>query len=255
MKNVTLISDWKLLDPYMAMFKGRILSAIPDAKLIDITHAIERHNLYQTAVLLQGSYSAFAPGTVHLVLTSVENCHQGNPVWLKFDDHYFIGDDNGILSMLVKDEDCECRCYAEEELAPASFLNKMIQLLVWHFEGTLEQHTTSWERRDVISPIPDVVVSEHQICGHIIYIDACCNAITDIPTDLFLNTLNGKPFTAKLPDCLAPLNITQYFRNYQKNDNVYLTSNMLGYLEITLHLSHVAILAGLKIGNEIVIEF
>lgn len=257
MKNITLISDWKLYDPYMAMFKGKILSALPDARLMDITHAVERHNRYQTAILLQGSFNAFPEGTVHLVLTSTEAELPRDPVWMKWHNHYFIGDDNGIFSMLVKqDANKECRRYVAGTDAPSSFLSKMIQLLCWHFEGTLQEHTTPLEELAfVMPPIPELIVDEHRICGHIIHLDSFCNAITDIPTRLFLDTLNGRPFTVKLTDCLTPLVINQYFPHYHKTNEVYLTSNMMGYLEITLHSSHIAILANMEVGNEIVISF
>ena len=59
MKTITLISDWKLRDPYVAMFKGQLLKAVPDANIIDITHAIDSFSIEQTAFILKNSYSSF----------------------------------------------------------------------------------------------------------------------------------------------------------------------------------------------------
>ena len=42
---ITLISDWRLRDPYVAMFKGALLSESPEANLLDITHYVDVFNL------------------------------------------------------------------------------------------------------------------------------------------------------------------------------------------------------------------
>ena len=59
---VTLISDWRTRDPYVAMFKGKLLSAVPDAEIMDISHVVDLFNVSQTAFLTLQSYRNFPRG-------------------------------------------------------------------------------------------------------------------------------------------------------------------------------------------------
>ena len=53
---ITLTSDWRLRDPYIAIFKGLLQNHLPQANIIDITHHLDFNNLNQTAFLLLQSY-------------------------------------------------------------------------------------------------------------------------------------------------------------------------------------------------------
>ena len=80
MKNITLISNWKLRDPYVAMFKGQLWKAIPDANIIDITHAVDGFSVEQTAFILKNSYKSFPEQTLHIILTGTTMSHTSMPV-------------------------------------------------------------------------------------------------------------------------------------------------------------------------------
>ncbi|MEM2903098.1 MAG: SAM-dependent chlorinase/fluorinase, partial [Candidatus Bathyarchaeia archaeon] len=42
---ITLITDFGLIDPYVAEMKAVILRINPEAKIVDITHNIEKFNI------------------------------------------------------------------------------------------------------------------------------------------------------------------------------------------------------------------
>ena len=42
---ITLLSDWRLRDPYVAMLKGELLKTLPDAQIVDITHYVDKFDL------------------------------------------------------------------------------------------------------------------------------------------------------------------------------------------------------------------
>ena len=87
---ITLLSDWRLRDPYVAILKGRILQALPDAQIIDITHYVDKFNIIQTALLMQTGYSSFPEGSIHLMMTNMSLYSTFSPVLLFHDGHYFI---------------------------------------------------------------------------------------------------------------------------------------------------------------------
>ena len=94
---ITLLSDWRLRDPYVAMLKGELLKTQPEAQLIDITHYVDKFNLLQTALLMKTSYTSFPEGSVHLILTNMSLNSTFSPVALFHNGHWFIGEDNGNI--------------------------------------------------------------------------------------------------------------------------------------------------------------
>ena len=64
---ITLTSDWGTSDYYVAAVKGTILSQIPDATIVDITHEIEPFNLPQVGFTLRNCFRCFPPGTIHII--------------------------------------------------------------------------------------------------------------------------------------------------------------------------------------------
>ena len=65
---ITLTTDFGLEDPYVAEMKGVILSINPDAKLIDVSHGVEKFNIRMGAFTLASAAPYFPKGTVNLVV-------------------------------------------------------------------------------------------------------------------------------------------------------------------------------------------
>ena len=56
---ITLITDFGLADPYVAMMKGVILSINPASRLVDITHQIGAGSVLQAAGIIRETFSFF----------------------------------------------------------------------------------------------------------------------------------------------------------------------------------------------------
>lgn len=77
------------------------------------------------------------------------------------------------------------------------------------------------------------------IAGHVIYIDAYNNVLTNIPVSLFEEKVHDGRFTAKI----GTLVITHLHRTYESDPEPYLIPNSLGVMEIATYKSRVSILA------------
>lgn len=97
---ITLLSDWRLRDPYVAMLKGRILSRFPNATIVDVTHYIDKFDTLQASFLMRSCYKSFPQGSIHLMLTNTSFSSDFSPVLLKHDGHFFIGADDGSFFMM-----------------------------------------------------------------------------------------------------------------------------------------------------------
>jgi S-adenosyl-L-methionine hydrolase (adenosine-forming) len=65
---ITLTSDFGLEDYYVAAMKAVLLTSLPDAQLIDVTHQIPPQDILAGAIALERAISVFPPGTVHLAV-------------------------------------------------------------------------------------------------------------------------------------------------------------------------------------------
>ena len=101
---ITLTSDWKNNDHYLAAVKGRILKTCPDTVIIDISHQIPPFNLSHAAFVLKNSYLNFPDDTIHLIAVKDEASEKNPHVLVRSGKHHFITADNGIFGLLLDGE-------------------------------------------------------------------------------------------------------------------------------------------------------
>lgn len=237
MKVITLTSDWTLQEPYVGMLKGQLLSSFPDVRVVDITHSVEIGNVNQTAFLLRNSFLSFPEGTVHFILTGASAYLLAKPVVLFAGGHFFIGEDTGVFSLLsYGTADGVARQYVGDE---GNFLQKMIQLAGWCIDGTWQEHTSEYTVQMRIPFTANYIETQNMISGHITYIDAYNNVLTNIPVSLFEEKVRDGRFTAKIDT----FTITHLHRTYEPDTEPYLIPNSLGVMEIATYKGRVSILA------------
>ena len=227
---------------------------MPDAQIIDITHYVDKFNLLQTALLMKTSYTSFPEGTLHLLLTNMSLNSTFSPVLLCHDGHYFIGEDNGVFhlmfgqfGMLKGLQLCENK---EDTLSQMMMLAKAVK------EDSLSQLTAEYAQfKRMFMEQPDYEAGNKQIEGHIIYIDAYNNAVTDIPTVMFEKAVQGRPFTATILS-KGTWTMTKYYEGYRMSDGeMFLCGNSLGLVEVAAYQADVSVLADLEPGDKIIIKY
>lgn len=251
---ITLLSDWKLKDPYVSLFKGEIMKHIPAVQIFDITHAIEMFMVDQAAFITKVSYDHFPKETIHIILAGSSFSKKSKPIAMKYNDHWFVGEDTGVFQLIL-DENFPTVIYQypDDPLTPST--EKIIQMAKWIINGQIEQNGIEIE---TLKPArvsqPYYNKSEKLIRGEIVYIDSYCNAITNIPNELFQEFYKG--------DFLATLSSSKHLKITRKHDfynpnerEVYLLLNRIGFVEITLYQGHIAILGDLKVKDVIEIKF
>ena len=252
---ITLLSDWHLRDPYVAMLKGSLLQTLPNAHIIDITHYVDKFNILQTALLMKSCYSAFPDGSIHLILTNMSLNSTFSPVMLNHNGHYFIGEDNGVFHLMFGQEVTLKGLQLSDN--KENTLSQIIQWLQLITTDSLNKNNTqtylNFKRMFVQE---SEYISENQkIEGNIVYIDAFNNAITDIPVKMFEEKGQQRPFTATIHS-KGVWKMNRYFQHYESaDDEMYLCSNALGFLEVVSYQADVAILADLEPGDKIIIQF
>lgn len=251
---ITLLSDWRLRDPYVAMLKGELLKAQPEAQLIDITHYVDKFNLLQTALLMKTSYTSFPEGSVHLILTNMSLNSTFSPVALFHNGHWFIGEDNGVFFLMFGQEAALKGFQLPDNEGNA--LQQTLLMLQQIAVGNLADKASEYLNfKRMFIELPDHSGESRQIEGHIVYVDAFNNAVMDIPASMFAKAVGKRPFTATIQS-KGVWTITKHFGQYEASENeMFLSDNALGLLEVASFQSDVAVLADLEPGDKIIIKY
>jgi S-adenosyl-L-methionine hydrolase (adenosine-forming) len=115
---ITLLTDFGLSDGYPGVMKGVIWKIAPNVQIADITHAIQAQDILQGAIALARATAYFPPGTIHVAVVDPGVGTQRRPIGLQLGEHYFIGPDNGLFTLVLE------RAEAQEDTIKIVHLNK-----------------------------------------------------------------------------------------------------------------------------------
>lgn len=101
---VTLTSDWGKEGYYGGMLKGRLFSMIPEVRVVDITHSIERFNIIEASFVVKHGCDGFPSGTVHIVDVCSDKTKNTGFVAMEAKGQYFIAANNGLLSLAFSED-------------------------------------------------------------------------------------------------------------------------------------------------------
>jgi len=96
-RTITFLSDYGLTDEFVGICHGVIARVCPEARVIDLTHGVPRHDVRAGAVLLAEAL-AYVPAGVHLAVVDPDVGAQRRAVALECaDGRRLVGPDNGLL--------------------------------------------------------------------------------------------------------------------------------------------------------------
>jgi hypothetical protein len=81
--------------------KGVILSICPSARLVDLTHDLPPQDIVAGALALESAVPFFQPGSVHLAVVDPGVGTSRRALALRARGQYFVGPDNGLLSLAL----------------------------------------------------------------------------------------------------------------------------------------------------------
>ncbi len=184
---VTLTTDFGLADPYVGAMKGVMLSIVPHAHLVDITHQIPPQGVRQTAFVLYAVWPFFPPRTVHLVVVDPGVGTQRRPIAGQTAHGFFVGPDNGVFSYVMAQEPVSSLVELVDpqyRLAPVSQTfhgRDIFAPAAAHLAAGVPLHRLGPAVSDPVTFAPPALsVSPGQVRGEVIYIDHFGNAITSI---------------------------------------------------------------------------
>lgn len=100
---VALVTDFGSLDHYVGVVKGAVLTACPEATIVDVAHEIPPHDILAGALALAAARGAFPPGTVFLAVVDPGVGSARRALAAAAGPHLFVAPDNGVLSLVLSD--------------------------------------------------------------------------------------------------------------------------------------------------------
>jgi S-adenosyl-L-methionine hydrolase (adenosine-forming) len=95
---ITLTTDFGTKDSYVSVMKAVLLRHCPEARLIDVTHDLPRHDILCGSITLERAIDGFPPGTVHLAVVDPGVGTERRALALSsVDGALLVGPDNGLL--------------------------------------------------------------------------------------------------------------------------------------------------------------
>jgi len=112
---LTLTTDFGLSDHFVGTMKGVILGICPDAQIVDISHDVTPFEIGEGAYLIAQAWRYFPKKTVHVVVVDPGVGTARRPILVEAGGQYFIGPDNGVLSMVYLQEKSKVRLISNEK--------------------------------------------------------------------------------------------------------------------------------------------
>ncbi len=100
---VVLLTDFGLSDHYVGVMKGVILSRVPEAVLVDLTHAIPPQDIRAAAYELLVSYRYFPRGSIFVCVVDPGVGTRRRALVLRAADRFFVGPDNGLFTLVLEE--------------------------------------------------------------------------------------------------------------------------------------------------------
>ncbi len=253
---ITLTTDLGYKDYYVPAAKGVIWNTMPTANIVDITHQIKPFRLDEASFILRGCFHDFPEGTIHIISIDASRGSDTRFIAAKARGHYFLCHNNGIISLVVDDEEIE----AVVELAAS--IEDLIFPLKKIFAPAAISLAQNGDLNKLGNAMPDYVrkanmrplIEESIIRGTVIYIDNIGNAIVNIDRSSFERVAKGRKFRISYNRNEFFEKINAHYNEVQEGERVCVFSTN-GLLEIAINKGSCTSLLGIKTGHLILVEF
>ncbi|MDO9260811.1 MAG: SAM-dependent chlorinase/fluorinase [Flavobacteriaceae bacterium] len=279
MSIITLTTDFGIKDYFVGALKGAILSELPLVNIVEISHEISPFNIPETAYIINNTYSYFPDNTVHIIGVDAEWNPTNKHVVVQLKNQYFICADNGILSLLLKNN-IPTQQYeiviSEQQKSIFPVLDIFVKVAIHIVNGgNLEAIGKPIYQLNILAQTEaNIKENGNQIIGSVIYIDHFGNVVFNISKKQFDTVCKGRKY--KISAGSHKYKIEAIFEKYgdvvlhnelhvkkQLTDEgtALAVFNSAGFFQVSIYKSNLksvggaSSLLGLKYGSSLIIDF
>lgn len=248
---ITLTSDFGWRDHYLAALKGKLLSNLPNATIVDISHEVMAQNVMDAAYIFKNAYPHFPEQSIHIIAVDLASSNQIRLFYCHHENMHFIFPDNGIVSLIFESLP---KNIVEIDLIGFPLFISYKEIFAYlcskiaNHEAVEGKLVTSIKTYTTQRPIiyPDMIK------GSVIYIDQFDNAITNISKNEFDAIRKDRSYEIQFGKNILQLSDT--YANVPEGEKLCLF-NSIGLLEIAINKGNASSLLNLKGNSTIQIFF
>jgi hypothetical protein len=266
---ITLTTDFGLQDPYVAALKGAILTINPDARLVDVSHAIRPQAIEEAVFVTAAAWPYFPSGAIHVVVVDPSVGSKRRSLALRTASAIFVGPDNGVLSAALSDD---VRAAAGDSPAPLRLPADCLAVSLTNQRYFRSPVSSTFHGRDIFGPVAahlslaapladlgepvERIVAlppfrarrqpDGSLLGRVLHIDAFGNLITDVRLD----DLPSRDAVIEV----AGRTIEGVSATYEPGADLRAVTGSSGYLEIAAPGGNAAALLGVELGETVVVR-
>lgn len=251
---VALLTDFGSRDHYVGAVKGTILSACPEATLVDIAHDLAPHDVAEGAFSLASSFRAFPAGTVFLAVVDPGVGSERRALAIEAGAYRFVGPDNGIFTyVLAEHPEARVHSIANEglfrhEVAPTFHARDIFGPVAGHLaHGLPLEHVGPSVSDPVVFPLEPVRQrAEGEWEAAVVHVDRFGNLTTNCSRremEAILAAVNGDPTEVVVVVEGFVLPLVRTYADVCEGEACALMGSS-GYLEVAVHRGSASRLLG-----------
>jgi len=258
---ITLTSDFGINDHFVGAMKGVILDIVPEAAIVDISHAVQAFDVLDGAIAISQAYSYFPNGTVHVVVVDPGVGSARRPIIASSDAYHFVAPDNGVLSMVyAREERMHVRHVTSEHYFRQPVSNTfhgrdVFAPVAAYLAKQVDSHKFGDEIDDYVrfaAPKPKAA-GDNRIRAVVLKVDRFGNLITNVKPEDVPGLFAGTAGAFKI--VVGSKEVTAIRTNYADGapGELFGILGSMGYLEIASNRAPAAQLSGANKGSEVTI--
>jgi len=253
MSIITLTTDLGVSDYYVGKLKGYLLTQLPDARLVDISHAVTSHDISTAAYFVKSAKEAFPPKTIHLVSVYTIYASESRMIICERDGSYYIAPDNGVMSLIFPDMTGANVRVIRPNHDTDSLFQTIAHACACITNGLIEECSDAaqtFTERLSVQP----VTGKDEIRGTIIHVDHKENVITNISREVFDKYRDGRQYEIYFKHNDPITQISKSYADVPVGEIVCLFNDG-DMLEIAINMGKASTLHGLHLNETIQIYF
>ncbi|EEB73056.1 S-adenosyl-l-methionine hydroxide adenosyltransferase family protein [Thermococcus sp. AM4] len=250
---ITLTTDFGLKGPYVGEMKVAMLRVNPNAKLVDVTHAVTRHSIIEGSFVMEQVVKYSPEGTVHVGVIDPGVGTERRAVIIE-GDQWLVVPDNGLATLPLK--------HINPKRAWEIDFDRIRRFTGWRISST-------FHGRDVFGPagaliekgVPPEEFAREIPLDSLIKLDVEPKREGDLWVlkviyvddfgNIILNLENyGRPEAVELPDFGLRIPYREAY-GYVKPGELLALPGSHDYLEIAVNQGNASERLGLKVGGEV----
>lgn len=256
---ITLTTDFGLNDHFVGAMKGVILEIVPEAEIVDISHAVRAFDVLDGAIAISQAYAYFPTGTVHVVVVDPGVGTARRPILASSDGYHFVAPDNGVLSMVYEREErihvrhITSEHYFRQPVSNTFHGRDVFAPVAAYLAKQVDSHKFGEEVEDYVrfaAPRPKAA-GENRIRAVVLKVDRFGNLVTNVKPEDIPALFAAQPAAFKI--VVGSREVTSMRSSYSEGDpgEVFGILGSMGYLEISANRAAASQITGANKGSEV----